>query len=167
MFEDTWGMTAEMEGVSFGSTIETWHKRHKWICSYWGPTGGLSFMTMSSSTCLQSCGSVDQAENAIGCEPPLLPLHFAAEDWWSIGRDCCGAPHYYSWLQGVTSSHKLMPTIEQGPFPQLLCCFHCEFETSMVPSAYPLVVPPAVLNNLQQNRYIYIYKQHFFSDNMW
>ena len=40
MFEDTWGMTAEMEGVSFGSTIETWHKRHKWICSYWGPTGG-------------------------------------------------------------------------------------------------------------------------------
>ena len=85
MFEDTWGMTAEMEGVSFGSTIETWHKRHKWICSYWGPTGGLSFMTMSSSTCLQSCGSVDQAENAIGCEPPVLPLHFAAETDEALG----------------------------------------------------------------------------------
>ena len=100
------------------------------------------------------CGSGWKRHRVRAATPPPA---LRGRDWWSIGRDCCGAPHYYSWLQGVTSSHKLMPTIEQGPFPQLLCCFHCEFETSMVPSAYPLVVPPAVLNNLQQNRYIYIY----------
>ena len=99
------------------------------------------------------CGSGWKRHRVRAATPPPA---LRGRDWWSIGRDCCGAPHYYSWLQGVTSSHKLMPTIEQGPFPQLLCCFHCEFETSMVPSAYPLVVPPAVLDNLQQNRYIYI-----------